>query len=129
VDVPQPGPGAALVRQTAVGVNNLDIYHRAGTFLVPFELPAKAEPDGQDVVYKRRALDANPSVLRLCFINDPHCNPASVTNARSQRHQEHPAAAVFVLDHAPRSLSFEPMPNPTLSIFATKNTSFPAPSE
>ena len=30
---------------------------------------------------------------------------------------------------APRSLSFEPMPNPTLLISATKNTSFPAPSE
>lgn len=31
VDVPAPGPGEALVRHTAIGVNLIDIYHRAST--------------------------------------------------------------------------------------------------
>src|SRR3546814_14525380 len=32
-----PGPGQVLVRQTAVGLNYIDTYHRDGTY--PVELP------------------------------------------------------------------------------------------
>ena len=32
-----PGPGQLLVRQTAVGLNYIDIYHRDGTY--PIDLP------------------------------------------------------------------------------------------
>lgn len=35
VDVPSPGVGEALVRQTAIGVNFIDIYHRTGLYPVP----------------------------------------------------------------------------------------------
>ena len=36
--VPAPGPGEALVRHTAVGLNYIDTYHRSG--LYPVELPS-----------------------------------------------------------------------------------------
>jgi len=35
---PTPGPGQALVRHTAIGVNFLDVYHRTGLYKLP-ELP------------------------------------------------------------------------------------------
>lgn len=38
VEVPAPGPGQALVRHTAVGVNFIDCYHRSGLYAV--EVPA-----------------------------------------------------------------------------------------
>ncbi len=37
VDLPPPGPGQALVRHTAIGLNFIDTYHRSG--LYPVELP------------------------------------------------------------------------------------------
>lgn len=38
VDVPAPGPGEALVRHSAIGLNFIDTYHRSG--LYPLALPA-----------------------------------------------------------------------------------------
>ncbi len=37
-DVPDPGPGQALIRQTAAGVNYMDIYQRSGSY--PLQLPS-----------------------------------------------------------------------------------------
>ena len=37
VTLGDPGPGEVLVRQTAVGLNYIDIYHRDGTY--PVDLP------------------------------------------------------------------------------------------
>ena len=34
VALPAPGPGEALVRHTAVGVNFIDTYHRSGLYPV-----------------------------------------------------------------------------------------------
>lgn len=39
VDVREPGYGEALIRQTAVGLNYIDVYHRTGTYPVP-SMPA-----------------------------------------------------------------------------------------
>jgi NADPH2:quinone reductase len=39
VPVGQPGPGEALVRHTAIGVNFIDVYHRRGLYPLPL-LPA-----------------------------------------------------------------------------------------
>ena len=39
VPVGQPGPGEALVRHTAIGVNFIDVYHRRGLYPLP-SLPA-----------------------------------------------------------------------------------------
>jgi len=38
VEVPEPGPGEVLLRQTAVGLNFIDTYQRSG--LYPLELPS-----------------------------------------------------------------------------------------
>ena len=38
VDLAAPGPGEALVRQTAIGLNFIDTYHRRGIY--PVELPS-----------------------------------------------------------------------------------------
>ena len=48
IDVPAPGPGEALVRQTAIGVNFLDTYHRSG--LYPLAMPAVIGSEGAGVV-------------------------------------------------------------------------------
>ena len=37
IDLAAPGPGQALVRHTAIGVNFIDVYHRSG--LYPLKLP------------------------------------------------------------------------------------------
>jgi NADPH2:quinone reductase len=38
VEVPDPGPGEVRLRQTAVGLNYIDVYHRTGLYPVP-QLP------------------------------------------------------------------------------------------
>ncbi|MBU0725679.1 MAG: quinone oxidoreductase [Alphaproteobacteria bacterium] len=48
VDLPAPGPGQALVRHTAVGLNYIDTYHRSG--LYPLPLPAGIGMEGAGVV-------------------------------------------------------------------------------
>jgi NADPH2:quinone reductase len=48
VDVADPGPGEALIRHEAVGVNFVDIYQRNGLYKVP--LPAVAGNEGAGVV-------------------------------------------------------------------------------
>lgn len=48
VEVPQPGPGQALVRQRAVGLNFIDIYFRTG--LYPAQLPYSPGNEGAGVV-------------------------------------------------------------------------------
>jgi NADPH2:quinone reductase len=46
--VPEPGPGEALIRHEAIGVNFVDIYQRSGLYNVP--LPAVAGNEGAGVV-------------------------------------------------------------------------------
>lgn len=48
LDVPAPGPGEARVRQTAAGLNFIDVYHRTG--LYPLELPSTIGMEGAGVV-------------------------------------------------------------------------------
>jgi len=48
VQVGQPGPGEARLRQTALGLNFIDTYHRSG--LYPLELPATLGLEGAGVV-------------------------------------------------------------------------------
>ena len=35
VDLPDPGPGQARVKHTAIGLNYIDTYHRSGLYPVP----------------------------------------------------------------------------------------------
>ena len=48
VDVPKPGPGEVRVRQTAIGLNYIDTYHRSGLYPVP--LPSGIGLEGAGVV-------------------------------------------------------------------------------
>jgi NADPH2:quinone reductase len=48
VDVPEPGAGEALVRQTAAGLNFIDTYQRSG--LYPIALPAIMGNEGAGVI-------------------------------------------------------------------------------
>ena len=48
IDQRPPKPGEALVRQTAVGLNYIDTYHRSG--LYPFRLPGILGTEGAGVV-------------------------------------------------------------------------------
>src|SRR3546814_7477563 len=51
VTLGDPRPGEALVRQSAIGLNSIDIYHRDGTY--PLDLPGgigmEAEGEGSAV--------------------------------------------------------------------------------
>jgi NADPH:quinone reductase len=46
--VPAPGPGEARLRQTAIGVNFIDVYQRSGLYQVP--LPAVMGSEGAGVI-------------------------------------------------------------------------------
>jgi NADPH2:quinone reductase len=48
VETPKPGPGQALIRQTAIGVNFVDTYHRSG--LYPLTLPSGLGAEGAGAV-------------------------------------------------------------------------------
>jgi NADPH2:quinone reductase len=50
VEVPEPGPGQALLRQTAVGLNFLDVYHRSGLYKWPVERDLVPGSEGAGVV-------------------------------------------------------------------------------
>jgi NADPH2:quinone reductase len=49
IDVPVPGPGEALIRHTAIGLNFVEVYFRRGTFQVP-ALPAVLRNEGAGIV-------------------------------------------------------------------------------
>jgi NADPH2:quinone reductase len=48
VALPPPGPGQALVRHTAIGLNFIDTYHRSGLYEIP--LPASPGSEAAGVV-------------------------------------------------------------------------------
>jgi NADPH2:quinone reductase len=60
VDLPPPGAGEALVRQTAVGVNYIDVYHRTG--LYPLPIPSGIGMEGAGVV---EAVGPGTDVVRV----------------------------------------------------------------
>ena len=49
IDVPDPGPGEALIRQTATGLNFIDVYFRTGLYPAP-SFPATIGNEGAGVV-------------------------------------------------------------------------------
>lgn len=49
VEVGQPGPGEVRLRQTAVGLNYIDVYHRSGLYKLP-ALPAVIGMEGAGTV-------------------------------------------------------------------------------
>jgi NADPH2:quinone reductase len=68
--LPDPGPGQARVRHTAIGVNYIDIYHRSGAYPVP--LPATLGFEAAGVI---EALGAGVAGLevgqRVAYVDGP----------------------------------------------------------
>lgn len=58
IDVPPPGPGQVRLRQTAVGLNFIDTYHRTG--LYPLPLPATLGREGAGTI-----TEVGPGVAEL----------------------------------------------------------------
>ena len=48
VELPEPGPGEARIRHTAIGLNFIDTYHRSG--LYPLDLPAGLGSEAAGIV-------------------------------------------------------------------------------
>lgn len=51
VDIPEPGEGEVLIRQSAVGLNFIDIYHRKGVYPLK-DFPATIGLEGAGVIEK-----------------------------------------------------------------------------
>jgi NADPH:quinone reductase len=68
--LPDPGPGEARIRHTAIGVNYIDIYHRSGAYPVP--LPASLGFEAAGVV---EALGSSVAGLkagqRVAYVDGP----------------------------------------------------------
>ena len=45
-EIPKPGPGEAVVRHEAIGVNFIDIYHRSGLYKLPLPFTPGMEAAG-----------------------------------------------------------------------------------
>ena len=50
MDVPNPGPGEARIKHTAIGVNFIDTYQRSGLYAAPGGLPSVLGSEGAGVV-------------------------------------------------------------------------------
>lgn len=50
IELPAPGKGEALVRQTAIGINFIDVYQRTGLYPAPGGYPAILGSEGAGVV-------------------------------------------------------------------------------
>lgn len=51
IDLPAPGPNEALIRQTAIGLNFIEIYQRTGLYPLPLPL-VLGQGGGGDLVGK-----------------------------------------------------------------------------
>jgi NADPH2:quinone reductase len=84
VDVPAPGPGQVRLRQTAVGLNYIDCYHRSG--LYPLEMPAGIGMEAAGVV---EALGEGVSTLaigdRVAYASGPPGSYAQERNIAAAR--------------------------------------------
>jgi NADPH2:quinone reductase len=78
VTLPPPGPGEALVRHTAIGVNFIDTYHRGG--LYPLPLPSGIGGEAAGVIQALGSGVADLSVgQRVAYCTAP---PGSYSEAR-----------------------------------------------
>ena len=82
IEVPDPGPGEARLRQTAVGVNYVDTYHRAG---VPHPWPVPPPPtviglEGVGIVEA-----VGPGVTGVAYAYPPLGAYAEVRNMTADR--------------------------------------------
>ena len=73
-DVPRPGPGQALLRLEAVGLNYVEIYHRTGLYKLPLPFTPGSEAAGTVEAVGRaspRSGRATGSARRACLAPMP----------------------------------------------------------
>ncbi len=92
IDVPAPGPGQAQLRQTAVGLNFIDIYHCSG--LYPLPLPAILGSEAAGVVEA-----IGPGVTEVA-VGDRVAYCSGVAPGAYAERRNLPAAALVVLPPA-----------------------------
>ncbi len=57
VELPAPGAAEALIRQTAIGVNFMDVYHRGGQY--PLPMPSGIGVEAAGVIESVGSASAN----------------------------------------------------------------------
>jgi len=92
VIVPAPGPDEALIRQTAVGLNFIDVYHRSGVYPLP-KFPSSLGSEGAGVV---EAVGAN---VRDVVVGDRVAYAGGPIGAYAERRVV-PAGRLVVLPEA-----------------------------
>lgn len=95
VDVPAPGPGEAVVRHEAIGVNFIDTYHRSG--LYPVSLPSGLGLEGAGIVV---AVGPNVETFK---VGERVAYAGGALGAYSERR----VIAADRLVHLPDSISFD----------------------
>jgi NADPH2:quinone reductase len=95
VDVPAPGPGEAVVRHEAIGVNFIDTYHRSGLYTV--SLPSGLGLEGAGIVV---AVGPNVETFK---VGERVAYAGGALGAYSERR----VIAADRLVHLPDSISFD----------------------
>ena len=74
VELPPPGEGEVWMRNTAVGLNYIDTYHRSGVY--PVDLPSGQDPAGSGSLPRQRTRRAS-SPRWVCRLARPRPTPLS----------------------------------------------------
>ena len=91
VDVPRPGPGEVGVRQTAIGLNYIDTYHRSG--LYPIAMPSGIGLEAAGVVEELGQGVSNLKVGdRIAYGNGPIGAYAQMRNVPATRISKIPSS-------------------------------------
>lgn len=95
IALPPPGPGEVRIRQVAIGVNFVDVYHRTGLYRLP-ALPSTLGAEGAGVI---EALGPGVTGLmegqRIAYAGAPVGSYATVRNLPSERAVPLPDAVSF----------------------------------
>jgi NADPH:quinone reductase len=70
LELPEPGPGQALVEHRAIGVNFVDIYNRSGLYSVPLPSGLGTEAAGRVLAVGEGVKDVAPG-MRVAYVSGP----------------------------------------------------------
>jgi NADPH2:quinone reductase len=123
VPTPKPGPGQALVRVHAAGVNPYDTYMRAGTYAIKPPLPYTPGSDAAGVVeavgegvkkvragdrvYTARTVTGAYAEYALALENQVHALPAKISFAQGAGVWVPYGTAYFALHHSAQARASE----------------------
>ena len=88
MDLPPPGPGEVRMRNTAIGLNYIDTYHRDGTYPIPLPNGLGLEAAG--------IVEAVGEGVDVCVVGDRVCTFGPVLGAYATE-RNLPASALFLI--------------------------------